>query len=155
MTTWRGSPRCDNTCSTGCSGQSEPLTDRRTVLAAASLLGTAAAAGCATGKAHEGPTHVRVANVPVGGGHVLADQAIVVVQPSEGTFRAFSAVCPHQGCSVRDVADGTINCACHGSKFDIADGSVVRGPARTALPQYRATVVRDVVRLDRQTSPDA
>jgi Rieske Fe-S protein len=80
---------------------------------------------------------------------VFADQRVVVVQPSEGTFTAFSAVCTHQGCAVHEVADGTINCACHGSKFDVADGSVVRGPARKALPQYRATVVGDVVRLDR------
>ncbi|MCH9732835.1 MAG: Rieske (2Fe-2S) protein [Actinomycetia bacterium] len=148
MTT-HGSPSCDNTCSTERSGQSGPPTNRRSLLSAACLLGAAATAGCATGKAHEGPTHVRVADVPVGGGHVFSDQAIVVVQPSEGTFKAFSAVCTHQGCSVREVADGTINCACHGSKFDIADGSVVRGPARKALPQYQATVVRDLVRLDR------
>jgi Rieske Fe-S protein len=75
--------------------------------------------------------------VPVGGGAVYADQSVVVTQPSPGTFRAFSAVCTHQGCTVSDVYGGTINCPCHGSKFKITDGSVVAGPARRPLPAKR------------------
>lgn len=73
------------------------------------------------------------ADVPVGGGTVFADQQVVVTQPSAGVFHAFSAVCPHQGCTVGEVADGLIVCPCHGSTFDVADGSVVRGPAARSL----------------------
>jgi Rieske Fe-S protein len=31
------------------------------------------------------------------------------------------------------VAGGTIDCPCHGSKFSIKDGSVVKGPATAPL----------------------
>ncbi|WP_245746563.1 ubiquinol-cytochrome c reductase iron-sulfur subunit, partial [Nocardia altamirensis] len=58
----------------------------------------------------------------------------MVTQPSPGEVRAFSAVCPHQGCAVSKVDGGVIECSCHGSKFSIADGSVLRGPAREPLP---------------------
>jgi Rieske Fe-S protein len=88
---------------------------------------------------------VSVADVPVGGGVVLADQQLVVTQPSEGSFVGFSAVCTHAGCVVKDVSDGTINCPCHGSKFAVADGSVVDGPAPSPLPpvalQLRGTAI--------------
>ncbi|MBA3264798.1 MAG: Rieske (2Fe-2S) protein, partial [Nocardioidaceae bacterium] len=33
------------------------------------------------------------------------------------------------------VADGTINCPCHGSTFSIEDGSVVSGPATEPLAE--------------------
>ena len=74
------------------------------------------------------------ADVPVGGGVILADAQLVITQPKAGTFKAFSAICTHQGCTVSFVENGTINCPCHGSEFAIADGSVVAGPAPKPLP---------------------
>ena len=74
------------------------------------------------------------ADVPVGGGVILADAQLVITQPKAGTFKAFSAICTHQGCTVSSVENGTINCPCHGSEFAIADGSVVAGPAPKPLP---------------------
>ena len=71
----------------------------------------------------------------MGGGKIFADQKVVVTQPTSGDFKAFSAVCTHQGCVVSGVADGTINCACHGSEFDIATGAVKQGPATKAAPR--------------------
>ena len=59
---------------------------------------------------------------------------LVITQPKAGTFKAFSAICTHQGCTVSTVENGTINCPCHGSQFAIADGSVVNGPAPKPLP---------------------
>ncbi|MFE2424409.1 Rieske (2Fe-2S) protein [Streptomyces hokutonensis] len=46
---------------------------------------------------------------------------------------AFYAKCTHQGCRVSEVSNGTIACPCHGSIFDITDGSVLSGPATTPL----------------------
>jgi Rieske Fe-S protein len=77
----------------------------------------------------------RTSDIPVGGGAIFADQDVVVTQPAAGEFRAFSATCTHQGCPVTEVSDGTINCNCHGSRFAVADGAVVDGPADTPLPE--------------------
>jgi Rieske Fe-S protein len=82
-----------------------------------------------------GPT----SSVPVCGGKIFEDQSVVVTQPSAGTFKAFSAICTHQGCTVSSVSGGTINCPCHGSKFKIADGSVASGPAKRPLPGKQVT----------------
>ncbi|MGH3812300.1 MAG: Rieske (2Fe-2S) protein [Pseudonocardiaceae bacterium] len=87
------------------------------------------------------------ADIPVGGGAVFADQEVVVTQPTPGAFKAFSAVCTHQGCTVNKVASGTINCPCHGSKYAIADGSVVNGPASRPLAQRQITVSGDTIQL--------
>ncbi|WP_052412489.1 Rieske (2Fe-2S) protein [Streptomyces mutabilis] len=90
---------------------------------------------------------VRTGDVPVGGGTVLRERKVVVTQPEEGDFRAFSAICTHQGCVVADVSGGTINCACHDSAFALTDGAVERGPATAPLPAERITVEGDAVRL--------
>lgn len=66
--------------------------------------------------------------IPEGGGIILDDPGIVITQPSEGEFQGFSNICKHAGCELTSVADGTINCNCHGSQYSIADGSPVTGP---------------------------
>ena len=58
---------------------------------------------------------------------------ILVTQPREGIFKAFSATCTHAGCIVNGVQDQAIVCGCHGAKFDQESGMVLSGPARTAL----------------------
>jgi Rieske Fe-S protein len=95
----------------------------------------------------EGGTTVATSDVPVGGGTILAEEMVVVTQPTDGEFMAFSAVCTHQGCPVQSVSDGTINCQCHGSAFAIEDGSVVNGPATRPLESKSVTVEGDSVRV--------
>ncbi|KHO24427.1 (2Fe-2S)-binding protein [Mycolicibacterium setense] len=121
------------------------------------------AAGCATyGKAPEpastGPADepaagtaapaskvlAKTTDVPVGSGAIIDE--VVVTQPSQGVFKAFSAVCTHAGCRVATVADGVINCPCHGSKFNI-DGSVANGPAQKPLTSTAITVQDDSIML--------
>ncbi|MFF8291623.1 Rieske (2Fe-2S) protein [Streptomyces sp. NPDC016309] len=89
----------------------------------------------------------RTADIPSGGGLILKERKVVVTQPEDGEFKAFSAVCTHQGCIVATVDNGTINCACHGSRFRITDGSVARGPATRPLPGEQITVTGDGIRL--------
>ena len=71
--------------------------------------------------------------VPDGGGKIIDGKNIVITQPQSGSFKAFTAICTHEGCIVSNVSNGTINCPCHGSKFSIKDGSVVNGPAPSPL----------------------
>lgn len=86
----------------------------------------------------------KTADVPVGGG-VIVDET-VVTQPTAGDFRGFSSTCTHAGCKLRDVADGTINCPCHGSKFNL-DGTVANGPATKPLETKAVTVQGDSIVL--------
>lgn len=87
----------------------------------------------------------KTADIPEGGGKVVGD--VVVTQPTAGEFKAFSSKCTHAGCAVKEVADGVINCPCHGSKFDATDGSVKAGPATTPLAAASITVEGDSIRL--------
>jgi nitrite reductase/ring-hydroxylating ferredoxin subunit len=80
------------------------------------------------------------ADIPVGGGKIFKDAKVVVCQPTQGQFTAFSATCTHRGCLVGSVSGGTINCDCHGSKFKIADGSVANPPADEPLPAKKVNV---------------
>ena len=80
------------------------------------------------------------ADVPVGGGTVYESLEVVVTQPEAGRFEGLSAVCTHTGCIVDKVADGLIQCPCHGSRYRL-DGTVAGGPAPRALPARPVTVV--------------
>ena len=83
------------------------------------------------------------ADVPVGGGTVFQEQKVVVTQQIEGDFKAFTAVCTHQGCTVGSVNGDTIQCNCHGSQFNATDGTVKKGPAPKALAPKKITVEGD------------
>ncbi|MFJ7305870.1 Rieske (2Fe-2S) protein [Streptomyces sp. NPDC099088] len=96
--------------------------------------GTSASVGDGQSGGPEQPALVKLSDVPAGGGVVLKDKKIVVTRDSDGQAHAFSAVCTHQGCTVASVSDGTINCPCHGSKFAVASGKPVAGPAKAPLP---------------------
>ncbi|SCF02224.1 Rieske (2Fe-2S) protein [Micromonospora chokoriensis] len=87
------------------------------------------------------------ADIPVGGGKVLATEGVVITQPTAGQFKGFSPICTHQNCPVSNVDGGTINCTCHGSKFSIEDGSVKAGPATKPLPPKNIKVTGDQISL--------
>ena len=102
--------------------------------------GTPGTARSAPGKTGGGTVLGMAADIPVGGGKVFTAEKVVVTQPTAGEFRAFSAVCTHVGCLCNVVANGTINCPCHGSEFKITNGAVVTGPASGPLASAIITV---------------
>ncbi|GAA4148059.1 Rieske (2Fe-2S) protein [Actinospica acidiphila] len=106
-----------------------------------------AANGGGSGGSAGGTPLASTADIPEGGGKVFADQRVVVVQPSAGEFKAYSATCTHQGCAVKSVSDGLINCPCHNSNFSVTDGSVSSGPATKPLPEVRIAVDGDSITL--------
>lgn len=99
--------------------------------------GSSAAAGGALAK---------VADVPVGGALVVngADgKPVVLVQPTAGDVKAFSAACTHQGTTVAP-SGAELKCPSHGSVFGL-DGSVKNGPATNPLPAVSVKVDGDNV----------
>lgn len=101
----------------------------------------APAGGNGTAAAADGVL-TQVSAVPVGGAIAAkgADGApIIIAQPTSGTVVAFSAVCTHQGCQVAP-AGKSLNCPCHGSRFDALTGAVVKGPANRPLPSVAVKV---------------
>ncbi len=115
------------------------------VIAACGSSDQGAAAPDSTGLPTGLPTGIPASDIPVGGGAIYPDEAIVVTQPTAGSFKAFSTRCTHAGCPVDTVADGTIQCPCHGSKYSIEDGSVASGPARGPLTAKKVTVAGDTL----------
>jgi Rieske Fe-S protein len=139
-----------------------PLLPRRAVIAAAAGLGAAAACGPAATPSTDAtasvapppptPTPTReprpvapADDIPVGGGRVYPDLRVVVTQPIPGEFRGFGIVCTHDSCELNAVKNGTINCPCHGSRYDLATGAVVAGPAPKPLAEVAVTVEGDQV----------
>jgi len=87
------------------------------------------------------PTGTRIgpaADVRVGGSASFQDPSSgdpsLVIQPSQGRFLAFDAVCPHAGCIVQyDQGNKIFACPCHGSMFNGETGAVENGPAPSGL----------------------
>jgi Rieske Fe-S protein len=130
------------------------LPTRRTILLATGA--AALVAGCgeygddgdsSSANTSPGQELAGTADIPVGGGTIFKDEKVVVTQPEEGEFKAFTSICTHQQCPVASVSDGTINCNCHGSKFNIADGSVANPPATRPLAAKKITVDGNSIRL--------
>ena len=85
----------------------------------------------------------KTSEVPVGGAKIFKAEKVLVSQPNEGEFKAFSTVCTHQGCPITKMDGEEIECGCHGSRFAVADGSVANGPATKPLEELKATVKGD------------
>lgn len=150
------------------SKEPHPALSRRSVVAAAGVVSLAAAlAACgesddgydsdpAADKTPEeaeepggaaGAVLAKTSEIPVGGGKIFKKEGVVVTQPTEGEFKAFSNRCTHKQCPVTSVEGGTINCPCHGSKFAIADGSVKASPAPKPLPAAEIRVEGESITL--------
>lgn len=143
-------------CSSGGSSMSAAVADPATssgmgastaTSAAASAPAAASSASSAMGGSAAGALTATSA-IPVGGGKIFAAQTTVVTQPSAGEFKVFSAVCTHMGCIVSQIADGRIDCPCHGSEYSITDGAVLAGPAPKPLPAKPFKVTGDSIFLE-------
>ncbi|WP_433794323.1 Rieske (2Fe-2S) protein [Actinoplanes sp. CA-252034] len=104
--------------------------------------GSTAADGTSSGGGN-GTVLVAASKVAVGSGVILDD--LVVTQPSEGTFKAFSNICTHQQCKVTEIKNNQIACKCHNSLFSIEDGSPISGPAGTPLAETKVELDGDNV----------
>ena len=71
-------------------------------------------------------------------GSSMIIQNILIINTGQNIV-ALSSICTHQGCTVGyNATNGDIECPCHGSVFSTS-GSVLAGPAFTALHYYPVT----------------
>jgi nitrite reductase/ring-hydroxylating ferredoxin subunit len=78
----------------------------------------------------------------------------VSVANVDGRLFAFDDACTHLGCS---LATGSLNgtslrCPCHGSVFQVTDGSVINGPARKPLLTYEVGVIDGEISISLSTA---
>jgi nitrite reductase/ring-hydroxylating ferredoxin subunit len=71
---------------------------------------------------------------------VVVDDTPVMLVRHGDEFHALHDRCSHRGCSLSggEVEGEIVTCPCHGSQFDLRDGSVRRGPATAPQPAYEA-----------------
>ncbi|HHX84209.1 MAG TPA: Rieske (2Fe-2S) protein [Actinomycetales bacterium] len=80
-------------------------------------------------------TTIPAAEIPVGTATSVkaGDATVIVAQPTEGEFVAYSARCTHQGGIVQVVQDLHLRCPLHGAEFDGATGENTSAPAPRPL----------------------
>lgn len=74
---------------------------------------------------------------------VTADNVSILLVKREGRILAIGEKCSHLGgpLSKGKLEGGTVICPWHGSRFSLADGSVIDGPATCAEPQFDVRVM--------------
>ena len=85
----------------------------------------------------------KTSEIPVGGAKIYTAEKVLVSQPSQGEFKAFSTICTHEQCAITQLKGEEIECGCHQSRFKVADGSVAKGPANKPLSELKVTVSGD------------
>jgi nitrite reductase/ring-hydroxylating ferredoxin subunit/uncharacterized membrane protein len=66
----------------------------------------------------------------------VAGETPVLLVRHGGSVRALHDRCGHRGCSLAEgtFAVGMVECSCHGSRYALEDGRVLRGPATSPQP---------------------
>jgi len=65
---------------------------------------------------------------------------VIIIRSSATNYIAMSSICTHQGCTVGyNSSVKKLECPCHGAVYN-TNGTVLQGPAQSALTQYTATV---------------
>ena len=87
-------------------------------------------------------TVCKTSAVPVKGGKSFSvgGKKILITQPKKGTFKAFVAVCTHQGAGLSSAKDNVITCPSHGAAFDADSGKTTSASRQSASPLAKVTV---------------
>ena len=84
---------------------------------------------------------------------VRVDEENVAVFNVEGQFFATQEACTHQGGPLSEgTLEGTcITCPIHGSRFDVTNGAVIRGPAINPIKTYGVDVRDGIVSVSKMS----
>ena len=74
-----------------------------------------------------------------------AGETKVMIANIGGKFSAIGDRCPHRGCAISKgrLEGEVVTCPCHGSRFNVKTGAVVKGPAEQPTPVYPVSVEGD------------
>jgi len=72
---------------------------------------------------------IKLSDIPEG----LSYHGEHLVSRHGSAFVVFSMRCTHLGCVLKVSSEGFLECPCHGSVFNPADGDPLRGPASRKL----------------------
>jgi nitrite reductase/ring-hydroxylating ferredoxin subunit len=74
----------------------------------------------------------------------------VAVAKVGGTLYAFGNTCTHLQCSLAsgDLEGTTVTCPCHGSRFDVTTGALLRGPAQEPVQSYPVRVDSETLQVE-------
>jgi nitrite reductase/ring-hydroxylating ferredoxin subunit len=86
---------------------------------------------------------------------VAADTPVLLLRRGEEIL-AIHDRCSHRGCSLAngEVEGDHVTCACHGSRFDLRNGALLRGPATAPQPAFEVRRSGDRLEL-RRSAPAA
>jgi thiosulfate dehydrogenase (quinone) large subunit len=133
-----------------------PINDRREFVRLVGVGVTAVIAALGASKVQKtlpktatGAEIVKLAKFPVGSTMQFTapdGNPAFLFRTAAGVF-AYSAVCTHQGCVVAyNSLSKTLNCPCHGGRFDPYNGgAVLGGPPPTPLPKYSVAIKGDAI----------
>jgi Rieske Fe-S protein len=120
----KAAPPSTNSPAAGTTAQSSTAGQK----SSAATAGSPASSGSASGA----KVLAKLSDIQVGAAVVTKGtdgRDILISRTGQTTVAAFSAICPHQGCTVAN----SFMCPCHGSTFDPKTGARISGPTPTGL----------------------
>jgi nitrite reductase/ring-hydroxylating ferredoxin subunit len=93
-------------------------------------------------------TVCKTSAVAVKGGKTFSvgGKKILITQPKKGSFKAFVAVCTHQGGALTGASNNEILCNLHGARFDATTGEA-KSVAPTGLGKVTVSVAGGSVKV--------
>ncbi|MES2780394.1 MAG: Rieske 2Fe-2S domain-containing protein [Bacteroidota bacterium] len=90
----------------------------------------------------------QASNAPLkNNGGFIVTNGVIVARTTAGAYIAVAAACTHQGTTVGfEAANNRFHCSNHGSNFSTT-GSVINGPAGTALQQFNTSQTGNNLRI--------
>jgi len=73
-----------------------------------------------------------------------SDEIFVVKE--NNSYKAFKMKCTHKGAGLK-VEGNELKCPLHGSRFDIIEGKVLNGPAKTNLQGFPVEIVGNSIKI--------